>query len=304
MPKYEEDKAKAEQDIANREAMIERIGKRTGYDPTTGKETSDRELHRIQVEGLNESRRATADYRKQQAETHVLDIQERVRHNKATEGEKQLNDYMLRFPGKAITKEIAEAAGRPFLEGYVPTAKPEKPEAPWGHGVDEQGVWTGGYDAQGNRIVTRPQGGGSVQPAGQVETASQTRVREQAAQRDITKFHDLGNKINYWAEKRGNRAKAAQAEKDPAKKAQLEASYQQAEAEQNKAEQDWAAARDALKSHGGLVKLNPEGTKAELVRGSVQAAQTITKTEYDAQVQKHGQAKVDDWLKNKGISVQ
>lgn len=98
------------------------------------------------------------------------------------------------------------------------------------------------------------------------ETPAQSRTRVQAAQRDITKFHDLGNKINYWAEKRGNRARAAEAEMDAGKKANLKNAEAQAEAEQNKAERDWAAARDALKSHGDLVRLNPDGTKAELVQ--------------------------------------
>ena len=123
MPKYEHDKAVAEQDVTNREGAIDRIAKRTGYDPMTGKETPDMELHRMDRTLKGEQIKATSEGRQQTAEWHQLNVKERVRNHQATESEKQLNDFWTRFPGQPTPKELAVSAGRPFLEGYKSTGK-------------------------------------------------------------------------------------------------------------------------------------------------------------------------------------
>lgn len=88
---------------------------------------------------------------------------ETVHQHRAANAQAAKAEHDLRHPGEPYPPNVTSEM--PWLKNERAPVRAGKERAPWGHGVDKNGAWTGVYDdVTGEPKVIRPSGGQGIEP--------------------------------------------------------------------------------------------------------------------------------------------
>lgn len=305
-PQYQRDAAFADKELGAQEDLARDIGRRTGFDPMTGQELpememrrQDQELRRMQMEGAQQGREWANEDR-------GLNRQDRAQASK--ERMAAVAVQRAAMLGQPVPEDAVAGTSMEAFKGMVP---PPKTQTPSWH-QDDQGNWVD-LNAQGGPRNSGVRGRvpGEMTEAQRMSEARGERREDRADQREE-------RAATRDEERRSREAEVAlgSAQRSINAARQMSAHPQATPEQKQQAWDDAAAAvEQAMTSHPEMLEGGADvgegkypyikwlgGKKPSASAGRKQ--QGISQSEYQQQVQKYGQQKVDEWLRSKGISVQ